>query len=163
MSYIFILGMVEEQTLILPLQRQACKRHGSEAKNTEGSRAWIACWLECRTRDRQVVSLNPGRSGGRIFFSRGSFVCRLLFSVRSTPLLPQWHVKDPGHSAKSAGGRLRLNWRTPLTQQSRSGLSMLLSRHSVGTYQGTSSHATCQKTFSHSPLSSLSHCGQSLV
>ena len=25
-----------------------------------------------------------------------------------TPLLPQWHVKDPGHSAKSAGGRLDL-------------------------------------------------------
>ena len=24
------------------------------------------------------------------------------------PELPQWHVKDPGHSAKSAGGRLHL-------------------------------------------------------
>ena len=23
-------------------------------------------------------------------------------------MLPQWHVKDPGHSAKSAGGRLHL-------------------------------------------------------
>ena len=23
-------------------------------------------------------------------------------------MIPQWHVKDPGHSAKSAGGRLRL-------------------------------------------------------
>ena len=29
-----------------------------------------------------------------------------LFGVRSTPQLPQWHVKYPGHSAKSAGGRL---------------------------------------------------------
>ena len=28
--------------------------------------------------------------------------------VRSTPVLPQWHVKDRGHSAKSAGGRLHL-------------------------------------------------------
>ena len=32
--------------------------------------------------------------------------------------------------------------RTPLTQRSRSGLTMPLSRHSVGTYQETSSHAT---------------------
>ena len=30
------------------------------------------------------------------------------FGVRSTPALPQWHVKDPGHSDKSAGGRLSL-------------------------------------------------------
>ena len=25
-----------------------------------------------------------------------------------SPVLAQWHVKDPGHSAKSAGGRLQL-------------------------------------------------------
>ena len=49
-------------------------------------------------------------------------------------VLPQWHVKDPCHSAKSAGGRLHLNMHTPLTQRSWSGLTMLLSRHSVGTY-----------------------------
>ena len=36
---------------------------------------------------------------------------------------------------------------------------MLLSRHSVGTYLETSSHATCQGTFSNSHLSSLSHYG----
>ena len=35
--------------------------------------------------------------------------------VRSTPVLPQWHVKDAGHSAKSTGGRLHLNTLTPLT------------------------------------------------
>ena len=29
-------------------------------------------------------------------------VCADLFGVRSTPALPQWHVKDPGHSAKNA-------------------------------------------------------------
>ena len=28
-----------------------------------------------RTRDRKVASPNPGRSGGRIFFSRVNFVC----------------------------------------------------------------------------------------
>ena len=36
---------------------------------------------------------------------------------------------------------------------------MALSRHSGGTYQETSSHATCQGTYGHSRLSSLSHCG----
>ena len=35
------------------------------------------------------------------------FADSYLVSV-STPALPQWHIKDPGHSAKSAGGRLHL-------------------------------------------------------
>ena len=94
-----------------------------------------------------------------MFFSRVNFVCRLLFGVRSTPVLPQLHIKDPGHSAKSSDGRLQLNTYTPLTQRSRSGKTMPLSRHSVGTYPETSSHATCQGTFGFSRLSSLSHCG----
>ena len=86
--------------------------------------------------------------GRKIFFFRVSFVCWLFFSVHST--LMQWHVKNPGHSAKSTGGRLHLNLHTALTQQSQSGLTMPLSRHSVGTYPETSSHTTCQGTFSHS-------------
>ena len=57
-------------------------------------------------------------------------------------MLPQWHVKDPGYSTKTAGGRLHLNTHTPVTQRSRSGLAMSLSRLSVGTYRETSSHAT---------------------
>ena len=81
-----------------------------------------------------------------------------LVCVRSIPVLPQWHVKDPGHSAKSAGGRLHLNTHTPLIQRCRSVLTMLLSRHNVGTYQETSLHATRQGTLGHSRLSSLSHC-----
>ena len=36
---------------------------------------------------------------------------------------------------------------------------MLLSMHSVGTYQDTSSHATRLGTLGHSHLSSLSHSG----
>ena len=40
---------------------------------------------------------------------------------------------------------------------------MPLSRHSVGTFPETSSHAACQGTFGHSRLSSLSHCGLILV
>ena len=119
----------------------------------------VACWLERRTRDRKVASSNPGWSGGRIFFSRVNFVCRLLFGVRSIPVLPQWHVKDPGQSAKSAGGGLHLNTLTSLIQRSRSGLPTPLSRHSVGTYQETSSHATRKGTLGHSRLSSVSHFG----
>ena len=86
-----------------------------------------------RTRDRRVASSNPGRRGGRIFFSRILFLCWLLFGLRSTPVLPQWHVNGPGLSAKSADVRLHLNMHTPFTQQSWSGLIMLF-RHSVGTY-----------------------------
>ena len=107
--------------------------------------AGIACWLERRTRNRKVASSNPGRSGGRIFFSGVTFVCWLLFAVRSTPVLLQWHATDPGHTAKSAGGRLHLNTHTPLTQRSRSGLNMPL--------------ATRQETLGYSRFSSLSHCG----
>ena len=112
-----------------------------------------------RTRARKVASSNPGRSGGKIFFSRVNFVCWLLIGVRSTPVLPQWHVKDPAHSAKrSAGGRLHLNTHTPLTQRSRSGLTMSLSKHRVGTCREMSSHATRQGTLGHSRFRSLVLC-----
>ena len=121
--------------------------------------AGIACWLECWTHDRKVVSSNPGRSGGRILFSRVNFVCWLLFGVRSTPALPQWQVKDPAHSAKSAGSRLHLNTHTSLPHWSQSGLTMLLSRQSIGIYQETSSHAPHQGTLVYSRLSLLSRCG----
>ena len=72
----------------------------------------------------------PVGAAGEIFFSRVNFSCRHLFGVRTTPVLSQWHVKDAGHSAKSAGGRIHLNTHTTLTKRSRSGLTML-SRHSV--------------------------------
>ena len=42
-------------------------------------------------------------------------------------MLPQWYIEDPGHSAKSAGGRIHLNMRTTLTQQQFPGIG--------GTYQ----------------------------
>ena len=95
----------------------------------------------------------------RLFFSRVNFVCWVLFGVSSIPVLPHGHVNDSGHSTKSAGGRLHLHTHTPLTQRSRSGLTMPLSKNSVRTYPETSSHATCQGTFGHSRFSSLSRCG----
>ena len=84
------------------------------------------------------------------------------FGVRSTPVLPQWHVKDPGHSAKKVQV-VHLNTHTPLTERSRSGLTIPLCRDSVGTYQETSSYATRQGTLGHSRLSSQSHCGPILA
>ena len=92
------------------------------------------------------------------FLLRVNFVYWLLFGVRSTPVLPQWHVQDPGHSAKSAGGSLHLNKHTPLTHPSRSGLTMPLSRQSVGICQETSSQASRQGTLDSNLLSSQSHC-----
>ena len=44
---------------------------------------------------------------------------------------------------------------TLATQRSRSGLIMPLSRHSLGTYQETSSHATRKGTLGHSRLNSV--------
>ena len=42
------------------------------------------------------------------FSSPGSTFCAdFYFGIRSTPVLPQKHVKDPGHSAKSAHGKLQ--------------------------------------------------------
>ena len=69
------------------------------------------------------------------FFSRVKFLCRLLTGVHSIPVLLQWHVKDPSHSAESTGARLQLNTHTPFTQRSQSKLTKL-SRHSMGTHQG---------------------------
>ena len=96
----------------------------------------------------------------REFHSLELTLCADSYSVSVPfPVLPQWHVKDPGHSDKSAGGRLHLNTPTPFTQRSRIRLIMPLSRQSVGIYQETSSHATRQGTLGHSRLSSLSHGG----
>ena len=62
----------------------------------------IAQWLERRTRDRKVA--------GIILSSPGSTFCAdSYFCIRSTAAEPQQNVKDPGHSAKSASGRLQLN------------------------------------------------------
>ena len=51
-------------------------------------------------------------------------------------MLPQWHVKDPGDSAKSAGGRLHLNTHAPLTHRSRSGLTNAAVRAECGNLSG---------------------------
>ena len=42
-----------------------------------------------------------------------SFLYWDYFGIRSTPVLPQQHVKHPGHSAKSARGRIQLSTNAP--------------------------------------------------
>ena len=60
----------------------------------------IAQWLERRTRDSKVTGSNPAGATGE-FSSPGSTFCAdSYFDIPSTPVLPQWHVKDPGHSAR---------------------------------------------------------------
>ena len=51
-------------------------------------------------------------AAGEFSSSESSFCTNSYFGIRPTPVLPQQHVKDPGHSAKSAGGRLQLNTHT---------------------------------------------------
>ena len=63
--------------------------------------------VESRTHDQNVASSSPGRSG------RVNFCADSHFSICSTHVLLPWHMKDPGHSAKSAGGRLQLNTHAP--------------------------------------------------
>ena len=70
------------------------------------------------------------------------------------PVLPQWHVKAPGHSTKSAGDKLHLITHTLLTQRSRIGLIML-SGHSMGTYQGKRAHTQLVRKHSATVFSSL--------
>ena len=133
-----------------------CIIHGSKG-------AGIACWLERWTRDRKVASSNPGRSGGRIFFSRVNFMCYLLFSVRSNPVLPQWHVQDPGHSSKKQRWQVIPKHAYTL-DPTKSEWAHCHCREIVWvTYLETSLHATHQATLGHSPLSSLRHFGPILV
>ena len=67
----------------------------------------------------------------KLLGTRGMTLIRCPFH----PVLPQWLVKDPAHSAKSADGRLHLNTHTPLTRGSRSGLTVL-SRNLCGNLTG---------------------------
>ena len=65
------------------------ERYKSAIANSDSS------LVERRTRGRKIASPNPGRSGGRIFFSRVYFLCWLLFGVHSSPVLPQCYRKRP--------------------------------------------------------------------
>ena len=54
----------------------------------------------------------PAGAAGEFSSPSSPFCADSYFGICSTPVLPQKHVKDHGHSAKSAGGRLQLNTHT---------------------------------------------------
>ena len=57
--------------------------------------AGIACLLEHRAHDRKAVNSNPGRFGGKIFFSRVNFVCRLFIRCLLHPHVTTVVCKRP--------------------------------------------------------------------
>ena len=62
--------------------------------------------------ERSRVRIPAGAAGESS--SPGSTFCADSYvSIRSTPVLPQEHENDPGHSTKSAGGKLQINTHTP--------------------------------------------------
>ena len=76
------LSIVYEIANWLPMAIHLQTNHSTSGSSALGTtlplRPWgtgTASWLERRTRDRKVASSNPGRGGGRIFFSRVNFVC----------------------------------------------------------------------------------------
>ena len=61
--------------------------------------SWCSLLVERRTRDRKAAGSNPGRRGGSFFFLwEINFCADSFIQCLSHPALPQWHVKDPGHS-----------------------------------------------------------------
>ena len=64
--------------------------------------------------DEKVAGSSPGRSGGRIFFSRVNFLCRLLFRYPLHPRVTAVARKRPlSFCQKRRWRRLQLNTHTP--------------------------------------------------
>ena len=55
----------------------------------------------------------PAGVVGELSSPGSTFCADSYFSIRSTPVLPQYHVKDPGHSANNAGSGLQLSMHAP--------------------------------------------------
>ena len=76
---------------------------------TRGSSVVIT--LDC---DQNVSGRVPTGAAEEISLPGSTFCGYSLFwDPIPAPLLPQQHIKDPGHSAKSAGGRLQPNTHAP--------------------------------------------------
>ena len=54
--------------------------------------------------ERSRVRIPPG-AAGELSSPGSTFCAESYFGIRSTPVLPHKHLKDPGHSAKSAGDK----------------------------------------------------------
>ena len=66
--------------------------------------------VEHRTGDRKV---SGSRIGGRVFFSNVKSCSDSISVFVPPPCCGSRHLKDPGHSARGAGGRLQLNTYAP--------------------------------------------------
>ena len=58
----------------------------------------------------------PAEAAGEFSSPELTLCAGSYFSVRSTPLLQQWHVIDAGHAVESAVSRLHLKTHTLLTK-----------------------------------------------
>ena len=86
------------------------KKKKKKAKQTGGDSSVVRA-PDLLLKGRGFESLLERREN--LFLQGRLSVLTLIFGIRSTPVLPQLHVKDPSRSAKSAGGRLQLNTHTP--------------------------------------------------
>ena len=68
-------------------------------------------FLSFHTRIPRLCTYNFLKERRANFLLQGQLSILTLISVAYVP--PQWHVKDPGHFAKSAGGRSQLNTPAP--------------------------------------------------
>ena len=117
----------------------------------------IVCWQTIRLVIERLRVRILTEAAGEFSFTELA-LCPDSYSVSVLPPVTAVARKRPRSFCQSAGGRLHLTIYAPLTKRSRSGLTMPLSRHSLGTYKEKSSHATRQGTLSQRHLSSVSHC-----
>ena len=65
------------------------------------------------TPGRKVPGSSPALAAVEFSLPWLAFCADFYFGIRSAPVLPLQHVKDPWHSAKSTGVRLQLNTHAP--------------------------------------------------
>ena len=171
-------GFSALEMYLLLLKRNTVARHSAELPFTSGKRThgyFVLIWfIKCgvMSRDSLLIRAPDSWSKGCEFESRQepgeNSVLQSLLCVLTL-------IRCPLHPRVTAVARKRsrsfcqkCKWQVapkhscaPLTRQSRIGLTMPLSRQSVGTYPETSSHATWQGTFSlpQNRYGSLSHWG----
>ena len=73
---------------------------------------WLSGYSAGLVIERSRVRI-PAGAAGEFSSPWSTFSADSYFGTRSTPVIPQQHVKDPEHSAESAGGRLQLNTHAP--------------------------------------------------
>ena len=90
------------------ISQHCCIRGGGGG----GGNEWLSGYSAGLVIERSRVRI-PAGAAGEFSFLWSTFSADSYFGIRSTPVIPQQHVNDPEHSAKSAGGRLQLNTHAP--------------------------------------------------